>query len=228
MRRMALLGVALAVALAGCGGSGKKSASGPDVQRQADLYAIDQIERTWHKASSMKDVNLMMTIWADDATFTTSSKTYSGKAEIRAFFESQAAPFKPGNDWVSDTPAYKVKATVDGDKGTLYFECDYIDVPTKKVQVVVSADQQVVRVNGTWLIKAAISAKIGRNLAVQTFEQRHPHPYPVGQIVAGDYKDYGVFAPPVTFFINSAGMVVASFSGPLDPQTIDHYLGLIA
>lgn len=64
--------------------------------------------------------------------------------------------------------------------------------------------------------------------AVQTFEQRHPHPYPVGQIVAGDYQAYGVTAPPTTFFINSQGVVVASFSGPLDTQTIDHYLGLIS
>jgi cytochrome c biogenesis protein CcmG/thiol:disulfide interchange protein DsbE len=64
--------------------------------------------------------------------------------------------------------------------------------------------------------------------AVSDFEQRHPHPYPVGQIVAGDHQDYGVVAPPVTFFINAQGVVVASFAGPLDAQTIDHYLGLIA
>lgn len=64
--------------------------------------------------------------------------------------------------------------------------------------------------------------------AVRDFEQRHPHPYPVGQIVTGDYQAYGVFAPPVTFFIDAQGVVVASFAGPLDAQTIDHYLGLIA
>jgi cytochrome c biogenesis protein CcmG/thiol:disulfide interchange protein DsbE len=64
--------------------------------------------------------------------------------------------------------------------------------------------------------------------AVQTFEQRHPHPYPVGQIVTGDYQSYGVAAPPTTFFIDAQGVVVASFAGPLDAQTIDHYLGLIA
>jgi cytochrome c biogenesis protein CcmG/thiol:disulfide interchange protein DsbE len=64
--------------------------------------------------------------------------------------------------------------------------------------------------------------------SLQAFEQRHPHPYPVGQIVDGDYQSYGVFAPPVTVFIDAQGRVVASFSGPLDPPTIDHYLGLIA
>ena len=64
--------------------------------------------------------------------------------------------------------------------------------------------------------------------AVRVFEQRHPHPYPVGEIVAGDYQAYGVFAPPVTFFIDAQGLVVASFAGPLDTQTVNHYLGLIA
>ncbi len=64
--------------------------------------------------------------------------------------------------------------------------------------------------------------------AVRDFEQRHPHAYPVGQIVTGDYQAYGVNAPPSTFFIDAQGVVVASFSGPLDTQTIDHYLGLIA
>jgi cytochrome c biogenesis protein CcmG/thiol:disulfide interchange protein DsbE len=63
---------------------------------------------------------------------------------------------------------------------------------------------------------------------LQTFEQRHPHPYPVGQIITGGYQAYGVSAPPVTFFIDAQGIVVASFTGPLDTPTIDHYLGLIA
>lgn len=148
----------LVVAIGGCASSSASAAPAADIQKQADLYGINQIEVKWHKASSSKDVDLMMTVWADDATFTTAGKTYTGKAAIRDFFATQAAPFKPENDWVSDTPAYKSRATVDGDKGTLYFECDYIDITTKKVMVVVSADQQVARVNGVWLIKAAISA----------------------------------------------------------------------
>jgi ketosteroid isomerase-like protein len=151
----------LVAAVGACGTSAGSAAPASDVQKQADLYAINQIEVKWHKASSTKDLDLMMSLWADDATFTTSAKTYSGKAAIREFFATQAAPFKLGNDWVSDTPAYKSRVTVDGDKGTLYFQCDYIDIATKKVEVVVSADQQVARVNGIWLIKATISATPG-------------------------------------------------------------------
>jgi cytochrome c biogenesis protein CcmG/thiol:disulfide interchange protein DsbE len=60
------------------------------------------------------------------------------------------------------------------------------------------------------------------------FEQQHPHPYPVGPVVNGDYKSYGVIGLPVTFFVDASGLVTASFSGPLDAQTLDHYLGLIA
>jgi hypothetical protein len=98
-----------------------------------------------------------MSLWADNATFTTASQTYSGKDQIRQFFTG-AAPFKRENKWVSDTPAYKSRTTVDGDKGTLYFQCDYIDVDTKLVMITVSADQQVARVNGKWVITSAVSA----------------------------------------------------------------------
>lgn len=62
---------------------------------------------------------------------------------------------------------------------------------------------------------------------VEAFEKSHSHSYPVGLIVAGTYQSYGVVGPPVTVFIDQQGLVTASFSGPLDSQTLDHYLGLI-
>jgi len=62
----------------------------------------------------------------------------------------------------------------------------------------------------------------------QAFEQSHPHPYPSGPIVEGSYQAYGVAGLPATFFINPDGVVVASFSGPLDTTTLNHYLALIA
>jgi hypothetical protein len=158
MKRMAALFVVLAVSLAACGGSGKKSAASEDVQRQADLYAIDQIEKTWHKASSTHDVDLMMTLWAPDATFNNGTETLTGKAEIRDFFTHKAGPFQPQNHWVSETPAYKIRTTVNGDKGTLYFECVYVDVKTGKVAAVVGADQNVQKINGKWLITSLAGA----------------------------------------------------------------------
>ena len=61
-----------------------------------------------------------------------------------------------------------------------------------------------------------------------SFEQRHPHPYPAGPIVVGSHQSYGVAGLPVTFFIDARGLVVASFAGPLDATTLDHYIALIA
>jgi uncharacterized protein (TIGR02246 family) len=161
MRAMVVgaVGAAVVASLAACGGSGsgKHAATDSRTQKEADLYAIDQIERTWHKAASTHDIDLMMSIWAPDATFTFGGKTASGKTAIRKVL-SAAGPFQPQNHWVSDTPAYKIRTTVNGDKGTLYFECHYVDARTKKVVAVVGADQDVQKIDGTWLITNAVAA----------------------------------------------------------------------
>lgn len=157
MRKVLPTGLTLALFLTACG-SASNTQLNDRLQVQADRYAIEQIEVNWHKASSTKDIDLMMSLWADNATATLGGKTYTGKDQIRQFFATQAAPFQPGNYWVSDTPAYKVRITVDGDKGTLYFECHYIDAATGKVVAVVSADQDVARINGRWLITKLVSA----------------------------------------------------------------------
>src|SRR5436309_1331356 len=64
--------------------------------------------------------------------------------------------------------------------------------------------------------------------AYESFEKAHPHAYPAGPIVLGTYQSYGVAGLPATFFINSQGVVVASFVGPLDANTLNHYLGLLS
>src|SRR5262245_13961697 len=160
MRRLLIGGalVALVLSLAACGGSNGKSSSAREEQRQADLYAIDQIEKTWHRATSSQDVDLMMSLWAPNATFTLGpGQILTGKEEIRKFWED-AEVFQPENHWVSETPAYKIRITVDGDRGTLYFECHYVDPATHKVVRFVGADTQVARMNGRWLITAHVGA----------------------------------------------------------------------
>jgi hypothetical protein len=143
----ALVGLVLAVSAYGA----RKGNSGANVQKLADLYQIDSIEKTWHKAASLKNLNLFMSTWAPNATATVAGKTVTGRTAIRALF-AKAGPFQPQNHWISDTPAYKIRTTVNGNKGTLYFECHYIDVDTGKVAAVVGADQRVQKLNGKWLI----------------------------------------------------------------------------
>ncbi|TMB49243.1 MAG: nuclear transport factor 2 family protein [Chloroflexi bacterium] len=158
MVRIVFVGLALAASLAACGGSAPSSTAQAALEHQADMYAIDQIEVKWHKAASTHDIDLMMSLWADNATFNIGAQTLSGKDQIRNFFLTKAAPFQPGNHWVSETPAYKIQTTVNGNKGTLYFECHYVDPATRKVKAVVAANQEVARISGTWLITSSISA----------------------------------------------------------------------
>jgi len=154
---MAAALVGVGVLIAGQGAWGKSSST--STQKLAELYRIDQIEKTWHRAASRKSLDLMMTLWARKATFTIAGKTYRGKAAIRQVF-AKAGPFQTQNHWESDTPAYKVRATVNGNKGTLYFECHYIDVDTQKVAIAVGADQDVRKINGRWLITKAIASSV--------------------------------------------------------------------
>ena len=155
MIRTLLTGCALAVAvaaLAGCGGSGKTSASDQATQKDAALYQIDQIERTFHRATSTHNLDLMMSLWAPGAVFNIDQQTLTGKNQIRHWFATESKAFMPSHHWESDTPSYKIKATVNGDKGTLYFECHYVDVRTGKVMAVVGVDHTVQKINGKWLI----------------------------------------------------------------------------
>jgi uncharacterized protein (TIGR02246 family) len=161
MWRLLIGGVlgALVVSLAACGGSGASSASDEDLQRTADLYAIDQIEKNFHKATSKHDIDLMMSLWAPNATFTVGpGNTATGKEQIRNSWLKKSKAFEPTNHWVSDTAAYKIRITVNGDKGTLYFECHYIDPKTQELMSITGADQEVARIDGKWLITNMVGA----------------------------------------------------------------------
>ena len=129
------------------------------MQREANLYEIDQIETKFHKATSTQNLNLMMSLFAPGAVFNVDQQTLTGKAQIRHWFATDNKAFMPGNHWESDTPTYKLRATVNGDKGTLYFECHYIDPKTQKVVAYVGVDHDVQKINGKWLIVNSVASK---------------------------------------------------------------------
>jgi ketosteroid isomerase-like protein len=158
--RKLLIGAAiLAIVVPAAAHARPNRSTGVNYQRLANRYLIDQIEVKWHKAASRKDLDLMMSLWAPNATFTFAGQTYRGKAAIRGLF-AKAGPFQLQNHWESDTPAYKIRVTVNGNRGTLYFECHYVDVDTGKVAVAVGADQDVRKINGKWLITKGIGSSV--------------------------------------------------------------------
>ena len=78
-------------------------------------------------------------------------KTATGKKQIRQFWLGSKM-WEPTTHWLSDHPAYKLKVTVDGDRGTLHFECHFIDVDTGKIAALTAGNLDVAKIDGHWLI----------------------------------------------------------------------------
>jgi ketosteroid isomerase-like protein len=144
---------ALVISLTACGGTSTSAPFERDMQLQVDRYAIGEVERSFHEAISKKNINQMMSLFAPNATMRTPrpGKTVTGKQQIRNVW-LKSVPFKPKTQWLSDHPAYKLKVTIDGDRGTLFFECHFVDVKTGKVAAVVAANTDLARIANRWLI----------------------------------------------------------------------------
>jgi ketosteroid isomerase-like protein len=147
------LAVLLVVVAAACGDSGSSSDARQQLQLKADKWEIDSIEKRFHEATTLKDIDLLMSLWAPHATLSIGSElTASGTNEIRRMWLEEGTAFQPGTHLISDHPAYKVRITVSGDRGTLHFECHYVDAETGKMVLATEADLDVARIDGRWLI----------------------------------------------------------------------------
>jgi ketosteroid isomerase-like protein len=141
---------ALVVSFTACGTSQASTTAEEDMQRNADMWEIHGLERKFHRATTHHDIDLMMSLYARHATLVSAAKTAVGRKQIRDYWLKTSKSFQ--NDWISSTAAYKVKITVFGDRGTLFFECHYLDAKTNKVKLVTAADADVARLDGRWLI----------------------------------------------------------------------------
>jgi ketosteroid isomerase-like protein len=142
----------LSVVLGACGGS-QAGSTDAQTQRSRDMWEIGQIEKDFHKATSVKDIGLMLSLYAPNATFTVGGgETAVGVDEIRKFWTEKSPAFDPANVWIADHPAYKMQITVNGDRGTLHFECHFVDAQTGTVVAVTAGDADVARIDGHWLI----------------------------------------------------------------------------
>lgn len=151
--------IVVTAAACGGGGSGVSAATVQALQKQADLYAITRIEEKWHKAETDRSTREMMALWAPNATWQADvNLTVTGRKAIGRFFAKDVWPVARKQDWFSDTATFRLHATVDGDKGTLYFECHEIDAKTMKVVAVVGQDMTVARIDGRWLITNAVGS----------------------------------------------------------------------
>ena len=117
----------------------------------ADVLAVRNVEVTFHTAGSVlpeKNLDLMMSIFADDVVLTDTAhdnKIYRGKAEVRRYWAEVSGPFRPEHHWIGYTPAMRMRAEVEGDKASLYFECLWMEVDTNAVGTHSFSDMKLAR-----------------------------------------------------------------------------------
>lgn len=124
-----------------------------------DFMQLHNIEIAFHKAGSTKDLGLMLSLFADDAVLAAKGKTYTGKDQIKRYWQAHPA-FQPQTQWVGYTPAFRIRYEVQGDRAHLYFECLWVDKAAGKIAAHTNSDDQLVRVNGRWLIKEMKAAAV--------------------------------------------------------------------
>ncbi|HEY4446458.1 MAG TPA: nuclear transport factor 2 family protein [Steroidobacteraceae bacterium] len=135
------------------------AASQGDRGPPADILAVRNVEVIFHTAGSVlpdKNLDLMMSIYADDVVLTDTAhdnKVYSGKTEVRRYWADVSGPFRPQHHWIGYTPAMRMHAEVEGDKASLYFECLWMDVDNNAVGAHSFSDMKLVRVHGHWLVE---------------------------------------------------------------------------
>ena len=139
----------LSVVLVACGGSSADS-SDAEARRFQDMWEIDKLEKDFHQATSDKDIDLMLSLYSPTRPSPSAGErprwawTRSG---VLARSRRRSTP----RTRISDHPAYKLEVTVNGDRGTLHFECHFVDAETSKVVAVTAGDADVARIE-EWLI----------------------------------------------------------------------------
>jgi hypothetical protein len=159
----------LSIALAALAALSIAVVSRAGTEENADEFMeLHKVEIAFHEAGSTKNLDEMLSLFADDAVLTTirrtddgkeEIKTYTGKEQIKDYWKSHPA-FQPKNQWVGYTPAFRIRYNVEGDRAHLYFECLWMDKLNGKIAAHTNSDDMLVRVSGRWLIKEMKAATV--------------------------------------------------------------------
>jgi ketosteroid isomerase-like protein len=109
---------------------------------------IYELQATFHRAKSHQDIDLMVSLWAEDCTFTNAGITRSGKDEVRSFFLTTGSFL---HHRISFVTSFKDQMRVDGDTAFLYFECHDFDLATRTVATDTYNAGTLRNVKGNWL-----------------------------------------------------------------------------
>ncbi len=125
--------------------------SGPESVQVAEIY---RLQAAFHRAKTTQDLDLMMSLWADEASLNIqgdANSPYLGADSIRSFWQHSGS-FTHRR--FSLVPSYKTQIDVHGDQAWLYFEChdigDY-DLPTRFFAADTFLAGTVRHVAGSWV-----------------------------------------------------------------------------
>jgi len=124
-----------------------------------EFMQLHKMEIAFHEAGSSKNLDLMLSLFADDAVISAGGKTYTGREQVKSYWQA-AGPFQPQNQWVGYTPAFRIRYDVQGHRAHLYFECLWVDRTAGKIAAHTNSDDTLVRANGRWLIKEMKAASV--------------------------------------------------------------------
>src|SRR5215470_3486596 len=66
--------------------------AGADVSHGGEqIGEIYQLQAAFHRAKSHQNIDLMVSLWTDDCTFTFNGTTYTGQDAVRGFFLSSGS-----------------------------------------------------------------------------------------------------------------------------------------
>ncbi len=119
------------------------------------LGEIYRLQADFHSAKSHQDIDLMVSLWTDDCTFTFNGTTSSGKDAVRSFFLASPSWL---HQRMSLVPSFKDQIDVHGNTAFLYFEChdvvldaDDLAGPVGSIVTHLSDFGTIRRVRGSWL-----------------------------------------------------------------------------
>src|ERR1043165_10050380 len=88
--------------------------AGSEESSPVGFKEMHQVEILFHTAASTKNIELMMSLFADDATLSAGGKSWVGKDQVRNYFSTVAGSFQPQNPWVAHTPAPRINFNANG------------------------------------------------------------------------------------------------------------------
>lgn len=128
--------------LASAGGGGSEGA------KDAEIH---ELQANFHLAKSTQDIDLMMSLWADDAVVAFNGNTYIGTDAIRALLLTTGSFTHLRLSLVT---SFKIQIHVKGNEAYLYFECIDIgnfDQPSRFIAGALYNAGTVRKIDGDWL-----------------------------------------------------------------------------